>query len=404
MYARNLTARTLTALADTPVVVLEGARQVGKTTLVRTLVAPDRYLTLDDPAVLGAAAADPAGFVAGLPEQVVVDEVQRIPGLLLAIKASIDRDRRPGRFLLTGSARALAVPELAGALVGRMEVLTLWPFSQGELRGLEEDFVDTCFADELPRATGSGASDAVALARAGGFPEAVARKDPRRRDDWFRSYLATLLQREVRELAAIEGLSTLPNLLTFVATGTGQPHNASALAGAVGLPVTTTKRYLSLLESVFLVTRVPAWSANVRQRLVHAPKLYVVDAGLLAHLLGGRRLDESRGPLLETFVVAELLKQAAWSETRPSFFHFRTHAGAEVDLVLEAPDGRIVGIEIKATAGPTARDVRGLRALAEIAGPRFHRGIVLYTGDQVVPFAERIHAVPIDALWSPRGG
>jgi hypothetical protein len=410
MLARHLTPSILAALGDTPVVFIAGARQSGKTTLVRELaggIHPARYLTLDDLAVLAAARRDPEGFLAGLAGPVVLDEVQRVPELLLAIKAEVDRRRVSGRFLLTGSANVLALPRVADSLAGRMEVCTLWPFSQGELTGCREGFIDTIFSGRIAEVAGPAASRAELIRRIlrGGFPEIQGRVRPERRAAWFRAYLTTLVQRDVRDLAAIEGFAQVPQLLGLVAARTGSTMNLADMSRTAALPQTTLKRYLALVEALYLVHRLPPWSSNLTSRQVKAPKLYLVDSGLAAHLLG---LDEARldadsglfGGLLESFVVGELSRQAAWSTLHPRLHHFRTHEGREVDIVLEDVHGRLVGIEVKATASPTARDVAGLKALADLAGDRLIRGVLLYTGRESVPLAASIHAMPISALWS----
>ena len=401
----------MAALARSPVVFLNGARQTGKSTLAKALAGgphPASYITLDDATTLAAAQADPAGFVAGLDGPVVMDEVQREPRLFLPIKAAVDRDRRPGRFLLTGSASVMALPQLAHALVGRVEILTLWPFSQGELEGHGDDFVDAIFRSRVAAPARTGTRRSTPIERrllTGGFPEVATRKTNAGRRAWFASYTTTILQREVRDLANIEGLAVLPSLLRLLAARAATLLNTSELSRSTGIPNTTLKRYLALLEATFLIQPLPAWSANLSKRLVRAPKLLLCDTGLLAHLLGvdARRLAAERalvGALLENFVAMELAKQASWSEVRPAIHHFRTHAGEEVDVVLEDAAGRVVGIEVKAAATVGARDLRGLRALAEALGKKFVRGVVLYTGTEVIPFGERVHAVPLEALWT----
>jgi predicted AAA+ superfamily ATPase len=405
VISRHITPSLLEALSDTPVVFLNGARQTGKSFLARWLAAtahPARYLTLDEVAVLAAAQSDPTGFIAGLDGPVVLDEVQRVPKLFLAIKAQVDRDRRPGRFLLTGSADVLLLPELADSLAGRMEVLTLHPLSQGEIEGRPEGFIGAVFAAQLPGLT-AGSESGPALCdriRIGGYPEMQTRTLPRRRAAWFSSYLNTILSRDLRDLARIEGLAALPRLLSLLAARATSLLNFAELSRTAGLPQTTLKRYLSLLETAFLVSYLPAWSSNLGKRLVKAPKLMLNDTGLLVHLLG---MDLSPGPqlgpVLENFVAAELRKQAAWSSPPVRLFHFRTQTGREVDLVLEDRAGRVVGIEVKATATPGAEDFKGLRALAEELGERFHRGIVLYTGAEDIPFGADLCALPVESVW-----
>lgn len=408
MYRRALTTALGRALADSPVVFLGGARQTGKSTLVRALAEGDHpatYVTLDDLAVLGACRADPAGFLAGLPRPLILDEVQRCPDLFLAIKAEVDEQRTPGRFLLTGSASVEVVPTLADALVGRVELLTLRPLSRGEVLGVREGFVDAAFADGLPDlGADEDGADVWELVAGGGYPEPLTRDAPERRDAWYRGYVETLLQRDVRELSAIEGLLALPDLLRLLATRLGGLLNVADVARASDLKHTTLKRYMALLEGTFLIQRLPAWSANLGKRLVKAPKLFVHDTGLAWHLLGGMGVPPAsdqplRGALLEAFVLTELQKQIEVSALRPRVYHHRTHGGEEVDLLLEAPDGRCVGVEVKATASPGPAAFNGLRRLADQLGERFVRGVVLHTGPGVVPAGERLHALPVSALW-----
>jgi uncharacterized protein len=408
-HDRHLRPALETALADTPVVMVVGPRQSGKTTLCRLVAAPRgaRALTLDDAATLAAAAADPAGFVAGLEGPVLIDEIQKAPALLPALKLTVDRRRVPGRFLLTGSADVLALPTVSESLAGRLEVLTLWPFSQGEIEGRREMFVDALFARSLSpvRTINDTRAGVIERALRGGFPEAVARTDPARRRAWFRAYVSSMLERDVRDLAQIDGLTVLPRLLSLLAVRSASLLNAAEMSRSLGLPQTTLTRYLTLLERAFLVRRVPAWTSNRGHRLIKTPRVWLPDTGLLAFLAGltPARLaagGETVGPLLETFVASELAKQLTWSETSAQLFHFCSHAGREVDLMLEADDGRIVGIEVKAAATLGARDFKGLDALRDIAGRRFHRGIVLYTGNESLPFGNDLWALPIAALWN----
>lgn len=408
MLPRFLATALQDALTDTPAVLLVGARQVGKSTLTR-LVHPGRAaLTFDDLDTLAAAQSDPQGFVAGLPGTVTLDEVQRAPGLFLPLKAAIDRQRTAGRFLLTGSANVLTLPTVADSLAGRLEVLTLWPLSQGELEGQPERFIDLAFGDAPPPLTLSGLPESELLTRLlrGGYPEAQART-PARRRAFFQSYLNTILGRDVRELAAIDGLTRLPNVLALLAARSSGLLNVADLARAAGVPHSTLTRYLALLEAVYLTLTVPAWASNHTKRLVKAPKVQLVDTGLCAHLLGvdAARLSRERtllGPLLEAFVTLELLKARGWSEAQPGLHHYRTHAGQEVDLLLEHPDGRLVGVEVKATGSPNAADFKGLRALQAEEPRRFHRGVVLHLGERATPFGERLHALPVGALWQWR--
>ncbi len=403
MYPRHLTASLKAALQDTPVTLLTGARQVGKTTLVRDLFQGARYLTFDDASVLTAAVGDPQAFVEGLDGPTILDEVQRAPGVFRAIKLSVDHDRTPGRFLLTGSANALLVSRAGDDLVGRMEGLVLWPLSQGEISGRRESFVDRMFVEGPGPAAPVSRSDLASILTRGGYPEVVDRRAARR-PAWFESYLVTMLQREVRDLAEISGLADLPRLLGVVAARSAMLMNFAEISRAAGIPQTTLKRYMALLEATYLIFRVPAWSANLGKRLTRSPKLVFADTGLAAHLMGltAERLagHSALGPLTETLVAMELTKQLGWSDIRSRLYHFRTASGQEVDLVLEAADGRIVGIEVKAAASIGRSDARGLRALQAMTGDRFHRGVVVYTGDELLALSSRITAVPMAALWS----
>jgi len=409
MIQRHISSRLLQALADTPVVLLHGARQTGKSTLVQHITSTDRparYITFDDAATLSAATSDPAGFLAGIDGPVALDEVQRAPELFLAIKADVDRNRLPGRFLLTGSANVLMLPRLADLLAGRMEILRLWPLSQGEIAGRREGFVDLLFGGGPGRfrLTGKGKDDLAERILRGGYPEARSRGSWSRRRAWFNSYVSTILQRDVRDLAQIEGLSAMPRLLTLLASRVGSLLNHAEVSRSLGLPQTTLKRYMALLETTFLVQLLPAWSGNLSKRLVKSPKLYLNDTGLAAALLGRgneKALQDARlmGPLLENFVFAELRKQVTWSKTEPSLFHFRALTGQEVDVLLEAPSGDLVGVEVKASATVDAGDLRGLRCLAEQTGKRFRCGVLLYRGRETIPFAKNMHALPLQALW-----
>lgn len=407
VYERSLQPSLEEALGDTPVVMVVGPRQAGKTTLVKAMANKrpgTSYVTLDDLLPLEAACTDPVGFVAGLGRAVAIDEIQKAPDLLPAIKASVDRDRRPGRFLLTGSANVLTLPRVAESLAGRMEVATLWPLSQGELAGHRETFVDRLLAGEPP-GRGQEAKDVVERLARGGYPEAIARPRPERRRAFFDAYLASLLTRDVRDIANIEDPGALRRLLQLAAVRSGGLLNHSELARTLGLPVSTLKRYLTLLEALFLVRLVPAWATNRGKRLVRAPKFHLVDTGLLLALAGlsSAALERERtflGPVLESFVAGELTKQLGWSQVKPVLHHFRSHAGHEVDLVLEDPRGHIVGIEVKASATVNASDLNGLRTLVELAGRSWVQGVVLHLGTGSVAFGPGLTACPIDTLWA----
>lgn len=408
MFRRNIIKRLRGALADTPVVLLNGARQTGKTTLAEELSRElgGNYLTLDDATVLAAATSDPVGFLRRQDGMTVIDEVQKAPGLFPAIKRQVDSDRKPGRFLLTGSANVLLLPKMSESLAGRIEIVTLWPFSQGEMAGRQERFIDAVFSTDMPRMikVRPADRDIAKCVLTGGYPEAVARSVPERRLAWFGAYITTILQRDVRDLAHIVGLTDMPRLLSLMAARSGGLLNMSEISRSTGIAHTTLRRYLSLLETTFLVQLLPAWSTNRSKRLVKSPKLHLIDSGLAAQLSGVMALEhpgdrQFYGHLLETFVVMELRKQMTWNKTRSSLFYFRMPSGQEVDAVLEDIQGRIIGIEVKAAASVGEKDFNGLKALADLVGKRFYRGIVLFDGDVVVPFSDRFAAMPISALW-----
>ena len=387
--------------------LVNGARQTGKTTLARQIAGQEmRYLTLDDAATFSAADADPVGFIEGLGEPAVIDEVQKVPALLPAIKGSVDRQRSPGRFLLAGSADVLMLPTVSESLAGRVEPITLWPLSQGELAGVEESFVDALFATRTPRWPAEGASRDALVGRAlrGGFPPAVQRSDARRRDR-YAAYVTTIVQRDIRDLADVVHVAQLPRLLSLLAARSTSLLNTAELSRSTGIAHTTLQRYLVLLEQAFLLRMIPAWSSNRSKRLVKSPKVGLVDSGLAAHLAGvtSARLrsdPSSAGPQLEGFVAGELRKQLGWAKARADLFHFRTHGGREVDLVLEHDDGRITGIEVKASASVDDGDFKGLRVLQEEAAGRFVRGVLLYTGSEALSFGSGLQALPLGCLWN----
>jgi predicted AAA+ superfamily ATPase len=409
MIQRHIQESIRRAMTDTPVVLLNGARQTGKTTLAQAMAAGTggQYFTLDDSATLALAAGDPSGFIRNLTGPVILDEIQKAPDLFPAIKLAVDKDRQPGRFLLTGSANVMTLPRLSESLAGRMEIIPLYPFSAGELVGAIEGFLPRLFAGTIGKSKPSSARDDIAarLTR-GGYPEAAQREADGRRAAWFASYISTILQRDVRDLARVDALHSLPNLLKLLAARASGLLNLADVGRDASLPHTTLTRYLALLETVFLVHRLPAWSRNLGQRLVKAPKLHLVDTGLACHLLGAdaRRLSEDRpllGRLLESFVVGELRKQLSWTDPQTTLYHFRTATGSEVDVVLEKPDGSVAAIEVKASATVAASDFAALKALRDQLGNQFRAGVVLYLGDQIVPFGDNLWLVPAPALWAP---
>jgi predicted AAA+ superfamily ATPase len=411
MIARKARELVLQAAADSRVVIVAGPRQAGKTTLVRDLTAgelPMSYVTFDDASARRAAMADPVAFAANLEPPVAIDEVHRVPELLLEIKRAVDRDSRPGQFLLTGSARVLSLPDIADALVGRVEQVPLWPLAQAEVAGSAKNLIDDLFAGRPPKLAGEPAGYDAWLSRAlaGGFPEGRDRSKGTRRDAWFASYLDTLVQRDIRDLADIRALDEVPAMLTLIASRSGSPLNATALASDLRISEASVRRYLALLDAAFTVLRVPAWRRNLGRRATAAPKYQLVDSGTSANLLG---LDRERlerdgalaGGLFETFARMELVKLASWSEVRPRILHFRTRGGrSEVDAVLEGRGGRLVGVEMKTAATPAQEDFRGLEELRESRGGEFVAGILLYCGEQTIPFGDRLWALPVASLWT----
>jgi predicted AAA+ superfamily ATPase len=407
IFPRLIAPHVLEAMSDTPVVLLAGPRQAGKTTLVKQIAGRSgefRYLTLDDALTLLSAQEDPVGMIRSL-DRAVIDEIQRAPGLLLAIKKSVDEDRRPGRFLLTGSANLMALPAVADSLAGRMETLSLLPLSQSEIFGQTANWLDRVFADRLPNA-GSTVRDDDLVARVlrGGYPEALTRSTDRRRTAWARQYLAAMVERDVRDIANIDKLDQLPRFLRALAQMAGQMCNYSQLGGQVGIDHKTAAKYLGIFEQMYLLKRVDVWARNRLKRMVKMPKLQFIDAGLLATLMDltaeETQKDKTRfGHVLETFVYAELLKHASTAEGDYQLLYYRDADQVEVDMVIENAAGQVVGVEIKASATVKESDLRGLRKLAGLAGSDFKMGVLLYDGDETLPLGDNIWAAPLSTLW-----
>lgn len=406
MYKRLIERRVRDVLADTPVALVVGPRRAGKTTLARMLGNRGRiYLTLDDQTTLDAARGDPAGFIRGL-DRAIIDEIQRVPELLLAIKKSVDENKGPGRFLLTGSANVLTLPKVADSLAGRMETVHMLPLARVEVLGRSSTFLESVFAGKLSAGKNIVLGDELLkIVAVGGFPEAMSRGSERRRLDWSRSYLTSVLTRDLRDIAEIEKLTELPKFVRLLAEHSGRLVNYSEFASGINVNYKTSQRYVGLLQQIFLVFLLQPWYTNAIKRIVKTPKLHFLDSGLLAASRGltTDRLKANRpsfGELLETFVFAEVMRLMSWSALRLTPYHFRDQQLHEVDIVLERDDGAIVGIEVKASATVTTGDLSGLRKLSEISGEKFAFGVVLYDGDTVVPFGRRVVAAPISSLWN----
>jgi predicted AAA+ superfamily ATPase len=409
VFPRRAEGMAAEALADTRVVVINGARQVGKSTLAQRIARRtpgSREIYLDQAAVRAAARQDPDGSVHhdGL---LLIDEIQRVPELLLSIKREVDADPRPGRFLLTGSARLLGLRDLPDALPGRSETIELWPLSQGEMERSADGFVDAAFLNgpdlKFPR-SGLRRADYLNRALRGGYPEAVHRPTHRRRSRFFESYISDLINRDVKLMSDIERPTDMRRLLNVLCGRMAGLAVIDNISRDLGLPRNTVKRYVDLLDLVYVIKRIPAWSSNATARATATPKLLVVDSGLGAHLAGltpARTTDMTApvGPLLENFALGELARQLTWSEEPARLYHYRDRDGVEVDGILERASGEVVGIEVKAAETVRADDFRGLQHLARKLGDRLIAGFVLYAGQETLPFGDRMRALPLSALW-----
>jgi hypothetical protein len=396
------------ALADTPVVCLLGPRQSGKSTLARRAFPRRPYFTFDDTTLRDRAAADPAGFVTGLPDAVTLDEIQRVPALLPAIKMAVDEDRRPGRFLLTGSANLLLLPSVSESLAGRVELVRLYPLTEAEKERAPGHLLATLLAGNLKGQVRQGTLAPSALIDRvirGGYPEAVRRARPARVRQWHRDYLAAVIERDARDVANLRNLGHLDRLLTLLTLQTAQLLNIDALAKHLGIRRETVQHNFAALERLFLVRTLPAWHTNDARRLVKAPKVHVVDSGLASTLVGLQADDwltnlDRFGYVLESFVVQQVIAQGGWTDADLRFWHYRDRDQVEVDLVITR--GRDTwGVEVKAGATVTAADGHGLRRLVERCGPSFRGGMILYSGASTFAMADkRVFAVPVAQLWA----
>lgn len=399
-------------LSYAPVVLLTGARRTGKTTLVKSIADElgARYRTLDESGTRSLALADPNSFVQS-EQPLVIDEVQLAPELFRAIKLAVDGDpdQRPGRFLLTGSANVLLLPKIGDSLAGRIDIVTLNPLSQGEINNRRETFIDRAFRQqgdwfdsELTR------QEIITLASTGGFPQAVKlTNDHAAQNRWFENYLETIIKRDIRDISKIDAALEMPRLLQLLAARSANLLNIADVNRNLGTKEMTARRYTALLETIYLVQRVPSWTTRTGHRVRKAPKLFFTDSGVLAYLRGIRSSSEASvdydlaiGPLIENFVVMELAKQLGWSQVDASIYHYRSAKGSEVDVILENRAGKIVAIEIKSGSAVSSQDFKAIRKLRDRIGDRFIAGIVLYAGGAAIPAGEGLLAVPIDNLWA----
>ncbi|PCI43225.1 MAG: AAA family ATPase [Moraxellaceae bacterium] len=409
LYNRFTEATLHEALQDTPVVLIHGSRQCGKTTLTQLIGRQlgYHYISFDDDNQLQAAKADPVGFIQSLPEKTILDEIQRTPELFTSIKASVDQNRKPGRFILTGSANVLLLPQLADSLAGRMEIIHLRPLAHCEIANQQPTFIEQVFNAGF--CTGSNQNPYPRLGESlaecicqGGYPAAIARSTAKRRTAWYKDYITTIIQRDVQDISSIKNLDILPKLLALAASQTARLFNAADLASRFSISRPTIREYLALLEQIFLIEQLQPWHSNRLSRLIKTPKMHLADTGLACTLLGvnSKTLWQDKAllsQLLETFIYQELRKYADWHDEPLAFYHFRNKDKVEVDIIIE--QGReLAGIEIKASATVTQSDFKGLNKLKEACGEHFAAGVVFYDGENILPFGERLFAVPISVL------
>ncbi len=406
LHPRFLQPRLEEALSDTPVVCLLGPRQVGKTTLTKQLGPNRAYINFDDATLVAAAKQDPLGFIQGMPERVILDEVQRVPELMPAIKATVDQRREPGRFLLTGSANLLLLPGVQESLAGRVEVLYLPPLSEQEKHHSEDSLLAKLLLGKIKTTIGGQQNQIGSVAEAvcsGGYPEPNTRAAARSRQ-WHRQYLNAIIQRDVKDIAAIRDEDEMQRLVEILAYRTANLLNISNLANELGMRRETTEKYVTVLERLFLVRRLPAWHRNQAKRLIKSPKIHLVDSGLASTLVGLRPEDwlshsTDFGPLLESFVVQQLICQSGWIDSELRFSHYRDKDQVEVDLVIEQGK-KVWGVEVKKAASIQAKDGAGLSRLAAQTGENFCGGILLYTGANCLPLPQdNCFAVPVSSLW-----
>jgi uncharacterized protein len=402
-FTRQLKKRMNVAMHDTPVVLINGPRQSGKTTLVKQYSPSLPYYTLDDDNILNAAKQDPVSFVNRI-DKGIIDEIQRAPELLRAIKLSVDQNRQPGRFLLTGSANLLALPQIGDSLAGRMEILTLLPLSLAEIERRTNHFLNYAQTQSWPVSTiRSKQFDYISSALTGGYPEMLLRQAPTRRNAWAKAYIKAIVERDIKDISSIEKLVKMPRLLEVLAQQSGKLTNFTQIGGQLNLDTKTTQKYIGLLETLFLVNQLRPWHGNNLNRIIKASKIHFFDSGLLACLnritLENLQTNKSDfGALLETWVYGELLKTINITDEPWHIYYYRDKDQIEVDFVLENNERKIIGIEVKASSTIFNQDFRGLRKLASLAEKDWLSGIVLYNGEQCLSFGENLWAIPFSLL------
>lgn len=407
MHNRYCEKKVKDALADTPVVVISGPRQSGKTTLAKQIQKDDYlYITLDDVTQFNAAKHDPVNFIRGLNgRRIILDEVQRVPDLFLVIKQIVDENRQAGRFLLTGSSNAFMLPGVADSLAGRIEVITLLPLTTCEITGTSSTFIRKIFSGKIPRTKEVRIRKSlITKILSGGFPEPLGRAQQERKAAWHQQYIKSIIQKDLKDIGKIEHIDVMPKLVKLLAEQVAQLTNYTGIANALNITHQTVSHYISLLEQLYIFERLPAWHRNENKRLIKTPKIHIVDSGLLCTL---KRLTKDKimenfslyGPLLENYVVTEIKRLVTWHNEWIGFYYYRDKDQVEVDLVLENYDGALVGIEVKASSTVTSKDFQGLRRLKNLAGEKFIMGLILYDGDHSTQHEERLYSIPIGCLW-----
>lgn len=406
---RNISDNLFKALKDRPCILINGPRQCGKSTLtgvIAEVYKKTSYITLDDEGILLTAKKDPKGFIDSIGDRVVIDEIQRAPELLLPIKISIDKNRKPGRFILTGSANVYLLPSVSESLAGRIEILSLYPFSQGELIQRKEVFIDRLFSNKKFSINSYNQTKKEIYKRVlnGGYPELVLKIKNDRKEAWFSSYINSLVQRDIKDISNIEAITQLPNILEMLASRVANTVNLSEISRVLGIPHTSLTRYINLLKAGFLIDFIRPFFKNKKMRIVKSPKLVFLDTGIAGYLNGYslQHFDTNdifSGFLFENFVITELMKQITWSLVKPDMYYYRDDAGREVDILLQSKDKKIAGIEVKLSDTIRQEHFTTLEFLRDTYRENFKIGIVIYTGKEVIPFGKNLYAIPVSALW-----